>query len=226
MIDGNTLLSEVGSKYGAQMGRRTIEKNPKAKVTLFLMRMVDGAYDTGGAYWGGSSTDKMYAAIGEGFEYYTRANSLHEAKLHIQQIYPKLQIELTEINDDFVDAYITAALMYSTDDSDEDNGDEVALFDNYDFDDIAPEAMERIVKDCRDFLTQYGHLINSKNCIEGEEFQLAGYDFFHTRTGSGVGFWDGDWEEPEATALTKACQKFGHVDFYVGDDKKIYVTPA
>lgn len=215
IVDGNSLLSNVFSKYGAPMGRRNIEKNPNANVTLFLMRMVDNDYDTGGAYWGGTETP-MYAAIGDDFEFYLRANSLTEAKLLLLQTYPKLQINFTEVNDDFVSAYLDAILFYSNDNDDE------PLSDNYNQEDFAHKTINKVREDCGRFLKEYGHLITSQNCIDGEEWQLAGYDFFHTRNGTGVGFWDGDWEDTAAKLLTQACKKFGSVDFYIGDDGKIY----
>ena len=67
----------VSARYGAPMGR---ESHPfpdgfDRKVYVYLVEMVDGDYDRGGAYWGGSSP--LYAAqdfVGEYFETY-RAKS-------------------------------------------------------------------------------------------------------------------------------------------------------
>lgn len=90
MADPNKLLSDVSSKYGAPMGRREIRDDTAAKVRLFRVRMVDGDYDRGGAYWGGGSTP-LYAAIGDGFQSFTRAKSRAEAKAAFLEEFPDLR---------------------------------------------------------------------------------------------------------------------------------------
>jgi len=221
MIDGNTLLTEVGSKYGAPMGRQTIETNPNAKVILFRMTMVDGDYDAGGAYWGGTDTP-MYAAIGDGFRYYFRCQSLTEAKIELLNQYPRLTIETTEVNDNFVNSYIKTALYSSNDESDDSGRN--PLDDNYCRSDIAEESITEMIYDCRKFLEQYGHMITPENCLNGECFEHAGRDFWYTRNHHGAGFWDGDWADDVEDLLTKASQTFGGCDLYIGDDGKIYCS--
>jgi len=55
----------------------------------------------------------------------------------------------------------------------------------------------------------------------------AGYDFYQTRVGAGVGFWEtDDWPEPYGPKLDAAAKAFGNVDFYVGDDNLIYQSGA
>ena len=54
----------------------------------------------------------------------------------------------------------------------------------------------------------------------------AGHDFWMTRNGHGVGFWDGDWIEPAATVLTEAATAAGVRELYVGDDGLVYMTPC
>jgi len=222
MIDANTLLSDVGSSRGAPMGRRNIEDNPKATVTLFRMRMVDDCYDVGGAYWG--MGNPMYAAVGEGFEFYQRAESLAAAKTELLNSYPDLNIKMTEVNDDFLAGYIEVALAFTNDESDESGGDPIDQ--NYSADDISPELMKKMVEDCQNFLHQCGHLITDENCLyKGcSAMSYAGHDFWLTRCGHGCGFWDGDWAEPAATTLTEVSQgeDFGECWLEVGDDGKIY----
>lgn len=46
-------------------------------------------------------------------------------------------------------------------------------------------------------------------------------DFWLTRNGHGVGFWDRD-VGAVGDRLTKACKKFGETYLYVGDDGKIH----
>ncbi len=215
MIDGNTLLSDVSSKFGAPMGRITVEENPRATVTLFRVRMVDGDYDAGGAYWGGGTP--LYAAIGDGFQYFVRAKGLEEAKQAIQDTYPDLTIQLTEVNDDFVEGYITAALWSTNDDED------VPLDSNYSADDLTPETRQEMVDDCRKFLEQYGHLFTEENCSHRgcSVMSYAGHDFWLTRNGHGCGFEDGDWKKAVANKLARAARSYKEFYLFVGDDGKI-----
>ncbi len=212
MLDGNTLLTNVDCSRGAPMGRRTIEDNPNATVVLFRMRMVDECYDVAGAYWG--SGTPIYAAIGEGFQYFVRAKNLDEAKTEILNQYPDLAIQLTEVNDDFVDSYIRAMLWLSLDENED------PLDKNYQSCDISPELMATIQEDCRKFLGKVGHLIVKDNYPASDNpFEQAGYDFWLTRSHSGCGFDDGDWADSAAGFLTIASQQFKELTPFVQDGK-------
>ena len=120
---------------------------------------------------------------------------------------------------DFIDAYIETMLWAETDmDTDE------PLEANFGVDDISPEAMEHITKDCTDFYESFNSL--------WDDDEGAGHDFWLTRNGHGAGFWDGDYEEEgelEGVAipdvgdfLTEKCKELRGVDVYIGDDGKIY----
>ncbi|MEU5425210.1 hypothetical protein AB0H73_06330 [Streptomyces olivoreticuli] len=50
----------------------------------------------------------------------------------------------------------------------------------------------------------------------------AGHDFWMTRNGEGVGFWDGDWPDPAATIFTVAAHAVGPFELYRGDDGKVH----
>jgi hypothetical protein len=88
------------------------------------------------------------------------------------------------------------------------------------FADLAPEALAACVEDCQDFqeanaaLLQEAIELSDSYSIEG-----AGRDYWFTRNGHGVGFWDrglgavGD-------ALSDAC-RHSTVDVYLGDDGKV-----
>lgn len=89
-MDGNKLLSDVSSKYGAPMGRPTIRDNLAARVRLFRVRFVDGDYDAGGAYWGGGG-GPLYACVGDGFQTFTRADCRENAKQSILEEFPDLK---------------------------------------------------------------------------------------------------------------------------------------
>ena len=114
----------------------------------------------------------------------------------------------------FTRGYLEAALFSTTDESREDGGD--PLDKNYSISDFAPEALERAKHDCDRFYDE-----NLEDLREFDDAE-AGADFWFTRNRHGVGFWDGDYPEPQATRLTDASKKFGEVWLTVGDDGLIY----
>ncbi len=107
------------------------------------------------------------------------------------------------------------------------------------FSDLAPEALARIIADCTAFRAapawvalldalgneELGDLEADLAAKGGDPVPdtQAGRDFWYTRNGHGCGFWDGDWPEPYATALTDAARAFGNVDAYLGDDGRVYL---
>jgi len=122
--------------------------------------------------------------------------------------------------DDFTKAYCEAALFSTNDESDPETGGE-PLDKNYDIEDIAPEAMVQIRKDCKQF--QFKHRSDIESW-EGEDSEgQAGYDFWLTRNGHGAGFWDGDWSEPAATRMDTTSKSFGECHLLIGDDNLIYI---
>ncbi len=70
---------EVGSKFGAPMGRQSDPPNQfdlSEPLHIQLVRMYDGDYDKGGAYWGGGrGTNPLYCVWEdvEGHVFYMRA---------------------------------------------------------------------------------------------------------------------------------------------------------
>ena len=119
------------------------------------------------------------------------------------------------LNDSFLAGYVEAMLFSSTDNRDESGG--LPLDRNYTDRDITTDSLIKMAKQCRDFENLPG--VADAIATRAEE---AGRDFWFTRNGHGVGFWDGDWPEPDATLLTKASKSFGesYPHVYRG---KIYV---
>lgn len=113
--------------------------------------------------------------------------------------------------DEFTTQYIETALWSSV----ADDGD--GITDSHRLGDVSPESLAKMVADCVKFQSE-NHL--DLSVLEDEE--QGGRDFWLTRCGHGAGFWDGYWPEPQASRLTEACEQFGNVDLYVGDDGKIY----
>jgi hypothetical protein len=94
------MLPKAYSERGADMGRRNqLPDVTDAPVRLRLqrMRMVDGDYDQGGAYWGANINGKigdMYAAWGEWdkqVRVFVRAHDREEAKTKVLALLPRAE---------------------------------------------------------------------------------------------------------------------------------------
>ena len=94
---------------------------------------------------------------------------------------------------------------------------------NYGTKDLAPETLEKIISDCAKLQSE-----NETPNYGGGEWtneERAGHDFWLTRNGHGVGFWDRDeLDEATQTRLTDASEAFGECTLYVGDDGKLYLS--
>jgi hypothetical protein len=122
--------------------------------------------------------------------------------------------------DDFTAAYIESLLWASTDD----NG--APLDSNYGPEDISPEALADIARECAAFQSENAADIETGPCRAGRSSGpvAAGHDFFLTRNGHGAGFWDGDWPGGAGERLTAAAKAAGSSEPYVGDDGRIYIA--
>ena len=126
--------------------------------------------------------------------------------------------------DEFTTAYIDCMLWSTNDGSTPEGGEPMDAI--YDIEDIDPNSLAKIVADCRRFQAVHandieGNYISSRS-EPWSDLEMAGHDFWLTRDGHGVGFWDGDWNEPAASAMTKTSEEMGDVTPYVGVDGKIY----
>lgn len=123
---------------------------------------------------------------------------------------------------EFVAGYIECALWSSSDESDESGGE--PLDSNYTWEDIHPDTLDKMKRECAKFLKANRHLISDDVCkYKGcPVMEFAGHDFWLTRNGHGCGFWDGDWDESVESELTRSANKFGTADLYIGDDGKIH----
>jgi hypothetical protein len=114
----------------------------------------------------------------------------------------------------FQRGFLTAALWSSTDESDDSGGE--PLDKNYSIEDIAPETLASLLKDCDDFCEENAELL----ARAGDDEQ-NGHDFWLTRNGHGAGFWDRGYGAV-GDKLSDACKRYGSVDLYVGDDGMIH----
>ena len=117
--------------------------------------------------------------------------------------------------DEFIEAYVITALWSSVDDVSGDNLDDPRF------------RLPRATRECMSqeagaWFDAYQSLmqaaIDTGDVRYGPDFGpygRAGHDFWLTRNGHGVGFWDGDWPEPFAEQLTEAAKRAGGRDLYV-----------
>lgn len=121
--------------------------------------------------------------------------------------------------DQFTRAYMVAALWSSSDE----NGE--PLDNDRDETDIAPETAAKMRADCEAFIAanaaDLALYAEHRGNDQWTASELAGHDFWLTRCGHGVGFWDRGLGEL-GERLSDAARAYGSVDLYVGDDGKVY----
>lgn len=118
--------------------------------------------------------------------------------------------------DPFTRSYIDTMLWSETGGPDGDT----PLDRMYGVEDFDPKTLARIIADTEAF---------QKECSAWyDDPKQAGHDFWLTRVGHGAGFWDGDYPEPQATLLTNASKRFGHVDVVEGEpgEGPLYLEPS
>jgi hypothetical protein len=101
--------------------------------------------------------------------------------------------------------------------------------DNLGAAELASETIDCIDAECRAFWYRQRHYIAAAMEAGNTDMTTrdAGHDFWLTRNGHGVGFWDGDWLEPWASILDdEALDAFGAISLYVGDDGLVYQAEA
>ena len=116
--------------------------------------------------------------------------------------------------DDFVRAYIDAALWSTNDESTPAGG--VPLDQNYGPGDIAPDTLRQMLADCIRFRAENAHDLR-----DHDDEEQAGRDFWLTREGHGTGFWDRDLGGL-GDRLAEAARHFGEFGLIVGDDGMIH----
>lgn len=128
--------------------------------------------------------------------------------------------------DTFTTHYLIAALWSGVDVNDEN------LDANYDLTDFSDDAIDRAINDCAAFQSMahdlleiaYNNESSDYGNLEYEPQERAGHDFWFTRNGHGVGFWDRGLGVVgrRLSALCGYDGIFKPIDLYVGDDGKLY----
>ncbi|MDP2676472.1 MAG: hypothetical protein Q8O83_02190 [bacterium] len=116
---------------------------------------------------------------------------------------------------DFVTGYLECALWSSTEGS-EDGDMGASLEDNYGIEDIDPKTLKEMIKECEDF-QKYAKVELAQYYKEYDESR-AGHDFWLTRNGHGVGFWDRGLGEL-GDKLSEKSKPFGSYDLYAFEGK-------
>lgn len=121
--------------------------------------------------------------------------------------------------DAFTRGYIEAAFFTSTGTGD----DAESGLEHASFADIAPSALDGIVADCAKWQADNAELLALAADRDGYDMERAGNDYWYTRNGHGVGFWDRKELDAEGLGdkLSAAC-RYRSVDMYRGDDGLIY----
>jgi hypothetical protein len=117
--------------------------------------------------------------------------------------------------DEFVQAYLEAALWASTEGDDEGT----PLDRRFTMDDFSSAALRKADEDCQAFIQLAGDKLSDMSD------EKAGHLFWLDRCGHGTGFWDEDSiDSALGQELSELCKQFGECDVYVDDDGQLQIT--
>lgn len=221
----------VPHKYSAPMGRPSFGTPEQAagKIRLFRIRLVDGDYDDGGAYWG-APEDLYCARDAHGtYQQVVRAVSREAARITLGIPASKLR-KVPPVSVDtllrrhlsqFVEAYLTCALWAST--TTNEDGSCSPLDDGYSEEDVAESARTEATDECSQFIADNATDLQKATEYSNYTWASAGHDFWLTRCGHGAGYWDRGLGEA-GDRLSEAARRSGGRDAYVGEDSRIYIS--
>lgn len=97
------------------------------------------------------------------------------------------------------------------------------LDENYSYEDITPETLEKMKEDVKKFIKENAKILKEWGMSGMSESQI-GHDFWLSRNGHGAGFFDRTDLCPKelCNKLQESARNFGSVILYVGNDGKIY----
>jgi hypothetical protein len=129
----------------------------------------------------------------------------------LKYIMPGKESPKFRVLSEFTQAYIEAMLWLEEERLAEESENDIS------FDLIAPESLEKVIRDCEKFQTENRELLSQ--C--GDDSQNA-HDFWLTRNRHGAGFWERGYGKA-GDDITNTCHKYGEVYVYLGDDGKIHI---
>lgn len=87
---------------------------------------------------------------------------------------------------------------------------------------LEPDTLLDLQADCRSWWRRFGPFVLACREKIPDAVKAAGHDFWFTRNGHGVGFWDGDWKEtPYEDVFSEGARAYGPFDTYLTDDGRI-----
>lgn len=116
---------------------------------------------------------------------------------------------------EFLMAY-REALAWSTNDTY--NGEELESLEAFEF---GAQGYEQTRADCLEFIRRGAYSLEDVVNAYGYDWAQAGHDFWMTRAGHGVGYWDRDelsCHERQVEFLCNLCDEFGEQWPYIGED--------
>lgn len=215
-------LSDVSSRFGALMGRRSqhLPANAQLQLVVHECPIDSQGYDEGGAYWGVSGESLWRARAEEGFECFVRAADRRAAIAEIRGMYPKatiLDVPFDRWIVEFLIGYKEAALFFSL--VTDEGGNEAPLSGGS----LAETTETAMRTDCMAFARANVGLLRYAYADGKYSPNQAGRDLWLTRNHHGVGFWcRGELDEPLAEKLTRAAHNAGERSLYLGDDQLVY----
>jgi len=109
--------------------------------------------------------------------------------------------------DDFTKGYLEAALWAENDS----NGE--PLDSKYNFNNFTKSALKSIIIDCKAFQEKAANFLSKAyelyNPTDSTVEEYAGHDFWLTRNGHGVGFWDRGFPDDIGDGLSDIARSFG-----------------
>lgn len=131
--------------------------------------------------------------------------------------------------DEFVQGYVEAAFFTAPSPDEAEGG----IPKDCGFHDLPAETVKAMQTDCERFVAVNAEALDAMIGAEWDGTAKygpynaadAGRDFWFTRNGHGVGFWDRGFKNVAADAadvLSSAASAFGECYLYLGDDGKVY----
>jgi hypothetical protein len=117
--------------------------------------------------------------------------------------------------DDFTQGYIEAMFFTETGTGDDEELEHATVAE------FAPGELVRIAADCTEFQYDNAPELEQAYSVPLYDAEAAGRDYWYSRNGHGVGYWDRDLGDV-GDALHAACQNDGRY-LYRGDDELLYL---
>lgn len=130
--------------------------------------------------------------------------------------------ELDDFTQGFIEALFFTECEPGTNAETHDPETQSSLHGECGFLDLAPEALDKIKRECEAFQRLYKAYLEDAYATGYEPIQ-AGRDFWFSNQGHGVGYWDRDLGEL-GEQLHDFAKRVREPYVYLGDDGKVYLS--